>query len=933
MNQELARIFPNRSLDAIKGVRRKESYRSAVLRFIAEEEQSSTLLDSAVQNTGQITPNTSILQQLPQPSAITSNADNDILQYIQALPPPRREGYGSQRLLSIIENAHNMGKATTAERLAAYLLDIFPQREFLPRNRRIATDVPRTRRKARRREYAVTQKNWNKHQNRCIRSILDGPSDGIMPARERLEPYWRQIMEECSSVTPPPMIIPQSSLNSIWSPIREEEIEKAKPTLRTSPGPDGISAREIRAIPIEILVRIFNLILWTGRIPEHLRTAKTIFIPKTSGVLEPENVRPITISSIVVRQLHGILASRIINNIDLDPRQRGFIPSDGCAENVILIDLLLRHTHESHSSCYIASLDVSKAFDSVSHSAIRETINSFGFPLEFKQYLEHVYNDSGTRLVGEGWVSNTIYPKRGVKQGDPLSPIIFNMVIDRLLRSLPSEIGCSLGTAKINALAFADDLILCASTPNGLSKLLEVTNSYLSLCGLKLNPAKCLTISIKGQPKNKRTLVEERTFQIENNKIPFLKRSDEWRYLGVTFTPSGKTKFLPHLEVEPQLERLARAPLKPQQRLHALRTVLIARLYYKLALGNIMIGSLNKTDRIIRASVRKWLNLPKDVPIAFFHAPVDQGGLGIPAMRWQGPLLRFSKINTICIPSVENVVQADTFIANERDKARSRLQSGTSFLTSVELINNYWSGRLHTSVDGAGLLEAKDVKQSHRWIKEPSKLLSGRDFLNCIKLRINALPVRSRTSRGRPAIDRRCRAGCQVPETLNHIVQQCFRTQSARIERHNSVVNFIARDLRNKGFNVKKEPHLATSVGLRKPDIVATKQHLALVIDAQVVTDGRPLIEAHRRKVAYYNTTEIKNIVQRQYAATNVDVLSVTLNWRGIWSGKSADQLIRHGIITTKETALISTRVAIGSVRSLRIFNAITSTAYRTGVG
>lgn len=51
-----------------------------------------------------------------------------------------------------------------------------------------------------------------------------------------------------------------------------------------------------------------------------------------------------------------------------------------------------------------------------------------------------------------------------------------------------------------------------------------------------------------------------------------------------------------------------------------------------------MIGVLNKADKIIRAAVRKWLALPDDVPVAYLHAAVRHGGLGIPSLRWSAPL-------------------------------------------------------------------------------------------------------------------------------------------------------------------------------------------------------------------------------------------------------------------------------------------------------
>lgn len=233
-------------------------------------------------------------------------------------------------------------------------------------------------------------------------------------------------------------------------------------------------------MPISILVRVLNIILWCGGLPRHLRMSRTIFIPKKDISTDPGDFRPITIPSVIVRQLHTILAKRLASALPLDSRQRAFIAADGCADNTTLVDLLLRDHQRRHACCYIASLDVSKAFDSVSHNAIFGSLESYGLPKQFIHYLKSVYETSGTRLIGEGWISETIYPSRGVKQGDPLSPVLFNIIIDRLLRSLPEDIGCSIGSARSNALAFADDLILCASTPTGLQLLIDTARTFLS---------------------------------------------------------------------------------------------------------------------------------------------------------------------------------------------------------------------------------------------------------------------------------------------------------------------------------------------------------------------------------------------------------------------------------------------------------------------
>ena len=101
-------------------------------------------------------------------------------------------------------------------------------------------------------------------------------------------------------------------------------------------------------------------------------------------------------------------------------------------------------------------------------------------------------------------------------------------------------------------------------------------------------------------------------------------------------------------------------------------------------------------------------------------------------------------------------------------------------------------------------------------------------------MRINALPTRSRTARGRVK-DRRCRGGCGQIETLNHVIQHCHRTHDMRIKRHNAVADYIIKSLREKEFSVEEEPHFKLSTRTLKPDIIATLGETSIMIDAQVM--------------------------------------------------------------------------------------------------
>lgn len=107
------------------------------------------------------------------------------------------------------------------------------------------------------------------------------------------------------------------------------------------------------------------------------------------------------------------------------------------------------------------------------------------------------------------------------------------------------------------------------------------------------------------------------------------------------------------------MERLTKAPLKPQQRMHALRAFVLSSLLHRVTLDNVNLGALRKVDVGSRRYVRKWLDLPTDAPNAYFHGSVWHGGLAIRSLRWHAPLVRRSRLSGINLPGVV----ANTYLA------------------------------------------------------------------------------------------------------------------------------------------------------------------------------------------------------------------------------------------------------------------------------
>lgn len=190
-----------------------------------------------------------------------------------------------------------------------------------------------------------------------------------------------------------------------------------------------------------------------------------------------------------------------------------------------------------------------------------------------------------------------------------MSPYIFNMVVDRLLKTLPVEVAADIDGVKVGAAAFADDLVLTTSTSFG-RRLLDYAENFLASCGMSINVGKSFTISIGTVPGQNKTTVDLGTFHLGGQMLVAMKRNDSWTYLGVPFAPEGRLRSDPTVKLTAGLRNISRAPLKPQQRLFALRVYVLPGVYHAASLGAVRLETLNRCDRIVRAEVRKWLDLP-----------------------------------------------------------------------------------------------------------------------------------------------------------------------------------------------------------------------------------------------------------------------------------------------------------------------------------
>lgn len=928
LNVDLRNSFPARTLESIKGQRKKDEYKQLVQRLTQETVPAGGVTDAEEK------------EEDPRPtgSAQGTEGESAILEHLRKLiqkPCPRK--FQSDILWDIAKQACE-GVVVSAK-LDDYLRHVFVCDKGPSHGRAGDRQAkgPTSRRKRKRREYARMQEFFRKRQGDCARGVLDGTPEVLVEDPAHLLAQWEEVM--CppghEMATPTTAVMQEEGTSeakvNLFYPVTSREVTSNLPPVKSAPGPDGFTARLLRTVPNTTLEVIMNLMALVKRVPTSLRGARTTFIPKKSPAKCYSDFRPITVSSVLLRLYHRILAKRLINELDFDYRQRAFTPVDGCAENVFLLASVLEDAKQKLRPLHMASLDLSKAFDRVTTEAVLRGARRAGLDQGFLDYLQDLYEDSWTKLTLEG-SSRVVHPTVGVRQGDPLSPLLFNLVVDEFLQTLDPGIGYSSDQLQLDGMAFADDLIVFASTPEGLQRRLDSLHSFVGARGLAINAEKSFTVSIVPSGREKRTkVVTTGNFSVSGIPLPACGIEARWKYLGVEFSPNGRNVPLTK-DVASMLERVAKAPLKPQQRLVILRFYLIPRLYHRLVLGRWNRKLLKRLDVQIRDAVRKWMALPHDTPLGYYHAPVAEGGLGVGSFSTAIPWMQVQRLSRMATSSSPICRQAaDTYMVKTAlDRAKKACVVRGNILSDKQSVGKHWSALLHASNDGHALREVRQVPAAQRWVQEGTGLLTGRAFIDVNKLRINALPVRTRTKRGRDT-DKNCRGGCRASETLDHVLQKCHRTHAARIKRHDGLVQIVVDRLRKKGWTVEVEKRFNGPQTLI-PDIVARRvlrentpleKRESAVIDATVITCGYPLLKAHESKVRKYDVPQVTSICKGKNTEHPL-VTSATLNFRGVWCKQSAQDLLSLGL-TKQDLKIMTVRCLQGGIHCFRVHHGMTS--------
>jgi hypothetical protein len=266
------------------------------------------------------------------------------------------------------------------------------------------------------------------------------------------------------------------------------EVIKSREDLSAS-GIDGIGYRVMKGAGtagVRFMKLLVSASIRSGRVMSTWKEAKTILLHKKGDRGEIGNWRPISITNCIYR-IFTCLMARAFQDINsrvgiFSDTQKGFIKkTNGCSEHGIILNELLHNANRTRDTLVVTAIDFTNAFGSVPHELIMSTMKQRNFPEWSRKIVSDMYDGATSVMKVRESRTEKIGWRRGVKQGCPLSPLLFNLCLELLLQGVTSQcqrygafVGWVDSRIGFAVQAYADDAIFMSKEAEGVRMMLGV---------------------------------------------------------------------------------------------------------------------------------------------------------------------------------------------------------------------------------------------------------------------------------------------------------------------------------------------------------------------------------------------------------------------------------------------------------------------------
>jgi hypothetical protein len=440
---------------------------------------------------------------------------------------------------------------------------------------------------------------------------------------------------------------------------------------RAAPGIDKITNPFFKLAineSTEFFILLIQILLKFRKLPSIWKVSKVILLFKKDDPNMAENWRPISLTSTIYRIMMAHIANTFFEMNSqytiISPLQKGFKPNiNGCMEHITKVNELINIAKQEKRAIFVCSIDLKDAFGSIPHSLIMKNLETIGVPNELVSLLRDSYKKTTSIISTVEGLSDVIEIKKGVKQGCPLSPILFDISIDGLIQAITKLhfddgfkhlIKNSVVSETIQA--YADDILLFSESLEGLNRMLRSLELFCNYSTIQPSPSKCVVMHYTGKQYVRTPL--DNPVKIFNETLSTVDLREYIKYLGAPLAARSHVKTsMSKVTVEKTLrviKKVSETELRINQKVHLVRTFILPSLDYLLMNGQVRTVDLKKLDTEIR---KMFLTLMKGskLPVEFFYTDWKDGGLGFHSLEERKKVLILSTFGHLCCSESEEV--------------------------------------------------------------------------------------------------------------------------------------------------------------------------------------------------------------------------------------------------------------------------------------
>lgn len=336
-----------------------------------------------------------------------------------------------------------------------------------------------------------------------------------------------------------------------------EELKDAINWLKSgkAPGHDRITAEMLKNLGtdgVRLLLQVCNKAWSQKRIPDDWKIGVVLPVHKKGDSKDCDNYRGITLLSTAIKTYERILERRLstVTESTLSESQSGFRKGRSIQDHIFTIRQVIHKTLQTKSKAYFAFVDLEKAFDRVRRQTVWDILEKRKVDKHLIEAVKSVYRKSINYVIYRNMKSDTFETPEGLRQGGVLSPILFCLFMDEIMKECTPKLKkLSIGyknliPVEVTECVFADDVVILAENEASLQKNLEIWEESLMKYDMKMNINKTKVMMTSTEQENMNIKI----------KGQLIEQVVQYRYLGVTIKCDGNQE----ADIEERIEATSR---------------------------------------------------------------------------------------------------------------------------------------------------------------------------------------------------------------------------------------------------------------------------------------------------------------------------------------------------------------------------------------